>query len=232
VTDSVARLERTALCDLFLAIGPDHPTLCGDWTTRDLAAHLVVRERRPDAAAGLMLKPLAAHLVVRERRPDAAAGIMLKPLAGHGERVRRQTAAQPFESLVRQLRTPPRWSLAAFGPLDRATNTLEFFIHHEDVRRAGPDWRPRPLSRAYGQALWALVPGSAKLAMRRWSYGVSLVAPGYGTAKVGNGSETVTLTGDPGELALFLSGRQRVAEVELTGPEELTARLRKARLGI
>ena len=61
---------------------------------------------------------------------------------------------------------------------------------------------------------------------------MGLVAPGYGSAEVGNGSDLVTLTGDPGELALFLSGRQRVAEVELTGPEELTARLRKARLGI
>jgi len=210
VTDSVARLERTALCDLFLTVGPEHPTLCGDWTTRDLAA----------------------HLLVRERRPDAALGIVAKPLAGHGERVRAETAEQPYESLVRRLRTPPRWSLAAFGPLDRATNTLEFFIHHEDVRRAGPDWRPRPLSRAYGQGLWAVVPGSAKLALRRWSYRVALVAPGYGSAEVGNGSDLVTLTGDPGELALFLSGRQRVAEVELTGPEELTARLRKARLGI
>ena len=46
------RAERTALCDLFLAVGPDAPTLAGEWTTRDLAAHLVVRERRPDAAAG------------------------------------------------------------------------------------------------------------------------------------------------------------------------------------
>jgi len=70
------------------------------------------------------------------------------------------------------------------------------------------------------------------MALRRWSYRVALVAPGYGTAKLGNGSDLVTLTGDPGELALFLSGRQRVAEVELTGPEELTAKLSRARLGI
>ena len=206
----MARLERAALCDLFLEVGPDQPTLCTGWTTRDLAA----------------------HLVVRERRPDAAAGIMFKPLAGHGERVRRQTAAQPFESLVRQLRTPPVWSLGAVGPLDRMTNTLEFFIHHEDVRRAGTGWRPRPLSRAYGSALWAVVPGSARLGLRRLPFGVSLQAPGYGTAKAGNGEPLVTLTGDPGELALFLSGRQRVAAVELTGPDELTAKLREARLGI
>ena len=39
--------------------GPDGPTLCEGWQTRDLAAHLVLRERRPDAAAGVMGGPLA-----------------------------------------------------------------------------------------------------------------------------------------------------------------------------
>jgi uncharacterized protein (TIGR03085 family) len=140
VTESVARLERAALCDLLDEIGPDRPTLCEGWTTRDLTAHLLVRERRPDAAAGIVLKPLAAHL----------------------ERVRSGVAQRPFASLVATLRTPPFWALGAFGPLDRATNTLEFFIHHEDVRRAGPDWKPRPLSREYARALWAYVPGSAR----------------------------------------------------------------------
>jgi uncharacterized protein (TIGR03085 family) len=210
VSPSVARLERAALCDLLDEVGPDRPTLCTGWTTRDLAAHLVVRERRPDAAAGLMLKPLAAHL----------------------ERVRSATALGAYESLVETLRTPPFWSLGALGPLDRATNTLEFFIHHEDVRRAVLDWKPRPLSREYGKALWAYVPGAARLGLRRLRFGVGLTAPGYGTATVGNGAVQAHLTGDPGELALFLSGRQRVADVELTGPEELTAKLRKARLGL
>lgn len=210
MSPSVARLERAALCDLLDDIGPDQPTLCAGWTTRDLAAHLVVRERRPDAAAGIMLKPLAAHM----------------------ERVRAATALRAYGSLVETLRTPPPWSLGAFGPLDRATNTLEFFIHHEDVRRAAPDWKPRPLSREYGRALWAYVPGAARLALRRLTFGVELTAPGHGTATVGHGAVQAHLTGDPGELALFLSGRQRVADVELTGPDELTAKLRKARLGL
>jgi uncharacterized protein (TIGR03085 family) len=44
--------ERRQLCDLLLELGPDAPTLCEDWTTADLAAHLVLREhfhRWPDA---------------------------------------------------------------------------------------------------------------------------------------------------------------------------------------
>ena len=56
-----ARAERLALCELFVQVGPDAPTLLGEWTTRDLAAHLVVRERRPDAAAGIVVPILARH---------------------------------------------------------------------------------------------------------------------------------------------------------------------------
>src|SRR5690606_16149717 len=45
------QLERQALCDLFLELGPEAPTLCAGWRTQELAAHLVLREhfhRWPD----------------------------------------------------------------------------------------------------------------------------------------------------------------------------------------
>jgi len=206
----VARRERAALCDLFLALGPDQPTLCGGWTTRDLAA----------------------HLVTRDRRPDAAIGIVVKPLSGHTERVRSATARLPFEDLVAAVRRPPFWTWAAIGPLDRATNTVEFFIHHEDVRRAQPDWKPRQLDAATTRALWHTVSGLARLNLRRFKTPVELVAPGQGQARVGAGDQVVRVTGDPGELMIFLSGRQAAARVELTGPEELTERLRSAKLGL
>jgi uncharacterized protein (TIGR03085 family) len=209
-TVNVARLERAALCDLFDKLGPDQPTLCDGWTTRDLAA----------------------HLVIRERRPDAAVGIVVKPLRGHTEQVQRAAARQPFPALVAQLRRPPFWTMSGFGPTDRATNTLEFFVHHEDVRRAQPDWQPRGLDGATARALWHGVPGAARLALRRFPAGVEVVAPGYGTARGGNGPVQLRLTGPPGELVLFLTGRQRAARVQLTGPEELTAKLRRARLGL
>ncbi|MFM7872077.1 MAG: maleylpyruvate isomerase N-terminal domain-containing protein, partial [Actinomycetota bacterium] len=51
-----ARTERDLICDLFTNFGPDAPTLCAGWTTRDLAAHIAVRERRPDAAAGILIE--------------------------------------------------------------------------------------------------------------------------------------------------------------------------------
>ncbi|RQX24838.1 TIGR03085 family protein, partial [Micromonospora chalcea] len=69
-----ARTEREALADLMLELGPDAPTVNEGWTTRDLAA----------------------HLLVRERRPDAAGGILLPPLRGYGESVRRRIAAGPY----------------------------------------------------------------------------------------------------------------------------------------
>jgi uncharacterized protein (TIGR03083 family) len=40
---TLAQEERNELCDLMLETGPDAPTLCEGWTTRDLAAHLVIR---------------------------------------------------------------------------------------------------------------------------------------------------------------------------------------------
>ena len=46
-------VERTQLADLFDELGPNAPTLLEPWTTRDLAAHLVLRERDYLAAPGL-----------------------------------------------------------------------------------------------------------------------------------------------------------------------------------
>ena len=43
-----AKRERLLLADLLEAEGPEAPTLCEGWSTRDLAAHLIVRERRPE----------------------------------------------------------------------------------------------------------------------------------------------------------------------------------------
>jgi uncharacterized protein (TIGR03085 family) len=208
--DSPARAERAALADLLAQVGPQAPTLCEGWTARDLAA----------------------HLIVRERRPDAAAGIVVGALKGHGERVRREVAGTDYAHLVDAVRRPAWWSFSAIGPLDRAANTLEYFVHHEDVRRAGADWRPRPLAEPLGRALWSRIPGAARLALRKMPAAITLAAPGYGEARAGAGGPRVTLTGDPGELALFLTGRQRVALVELTGPDEMTDRLRRARLGV
>ena len=51
--------ERAALADALTAAGPHRPTLCDGWTTTELAAHLVTRERRPDVTVSVMLPGLS-----------------------------------------------------------------------------------------------------------------------------------------------------------------------------
>jgi uncharacterized protein (TIGR03085 family) len=205
-----ARAERRSLADLMRQLGPDAPTLCTGWTTRDLAA----------------------HVVVRERRPDAAAGIVVPPLRGHGERVRTGTAGGDYAALVDRVGNPPWWSLISNPLLDEAVNGMEFFIHHEDVRRAQPGWEPRRLPADQEAALWRRAAGLAKFALRRFRASVLLQAPGHGEQRAGAGGPAVRVIGAPGELVLFLSGRQRAARVQVDGPPEVTEKLRNARLGL
>lgn len=204
-----AQTERQTLAELFLLLGPDAPTLDEGWTTRDLAAHLVVRERRPDATAGLLISPLR----------------------GHTERVRAAVASMPYPQLVEQVRHAPWWSPVSNRLTDSIANGTEFFIHHEDVRRAQSDWQPRFLPQGQQAALWRQASAAGKLRLRRFPAAVLIQAPEYGETSTGAGGEPVRLVGAPGELALFLSGRQRVARVQVDGPPALAERLRTARLG-
>ncbi|SCL69392.1 TIGR03085 family protein [Micromonospora citrea] len=205
-----ARSEREALADLMLTLGPDAPTVNEGWTTRDLAA----------------------HLVLRERRPDAAGGIVLPPLRGYAERMRRRIAKRPWPRLVEQVRRAPVWSPVSNPVTDELANTMEFFIHHEDVRRARPGWLPRDLAAGLQAVLWRRAAGMARLALRRFPADVFVQAPGYGALAVGRGGEPVRVVGAPSELVLFLSGRQRVARVQIDGPPAAADRLRNAHLGM
>jgi uncharacterized protein (TIGR03085 family) len=203
-----AQQERQALAALMLERGPDAPTLCEGWTVRDLAA----------------------HLVLRERRPDAAPGIVLAPWRGYTERVQRRLRdGRPWPVLVETFRSGPP---AVLRPLDEPVNAMELFVHHEDVRRAAGPWEPRVLEAAQERGLWQRLRGFARLAGRRVPCGLSMEAPGFGTVRVRAGEPHATLTGPPGELLLFLSGRQRVARVEASGPETALSALRGARLGM
>jgi uncharacterized protein (TIGR03085 family) len=206
-----ARDERRRLADLLLQVGPDQPTLCAGWTTRDLAA----------------------HLVVRERRPDAAAGVIPPPLRGHGEKIRRAAAARPFPEIVAEVRNPPWWSPVSNPLVDELTNTVEFFIHHEDVRRGEDGWEPRDLAEDHARAIWRAVRFTGKMALRRVRMPVRVrEANGYGEFAVGGESPQLTVVAPAGELALFLSGRQRACRAAVEGPAEQAERLRTAHLGV
>jgi len=204
-----ARAQRGALADALEQAGPEAPTLCDGWTTRDLAA----------------------HVILRERRPDAAPGIMVPALAGWTARVGARIARRDYATLVGQVRSGPRFSPLALGPLDEATNLTEFFVHTEDVLRAQPDWRARPIGDDLAAALWQQLRRHAARALRSQPYRITLSAPGHGTRTSGEGP-AVTVSGAPGELMLFVVGRQAVADVELTGPLDALTTLRGARLGV
>ncbi|GCD38406.1 TIGR03085 family protein [Streptomyces chrestomyceticus JCM 4735] len=206
-----AKRERLLLADLLESAGPEGPTLCEGWTARDLAAHVVVRERRPDAAGGLLLKPLASHL----------------------ERVQQEFAAKPFDELLRLVRTgPPKLSPFSLKQIDEASNTVEFFVHAEDVRRARPDWTPRELDPVFSDALWSRLEKMARLLGRKSPVGLVLRRPDGRTAVAHRGTPVVTVTGEPGELLLFTFGRQTVADVQLDGEKDAVAKVLEAGLGL
>src|SRR6185436_17054487 len=75
----------------------------------------------------------------------ATAGIAFKPLANYTAKVQDQIAeSTPWDDLVGQVASgPPIYS--PFKLLDSLVNGTEMFVHHEDLRRAQPDWQPREL---------------------------------------------------------------------------------------
>lgn len=199
----VAETERLALCDLFAERGPDAPTLCGDWRTRDLAAHLALRDRRPDAAAGILVGPLAAYT----------------------ERVQAGFAARPWDELVRLVRTgPPVWSPFALPVLAELVNSAEYLVHHEDVRRGGADWAPRPPEERRDAAAWAALGRVGRLAYRRSPVGVVLRRPDGAEHVARRGPDQVAVVGEPVELLLHAFGRSAV-RVGHEGDERAVARV-------
>lgn len=202
---SLAQQERRTLCDLFVEHGPDAPTLCEGWSTADLAT----------------------HLVVRERRPDSGPGIVWPPLAGYTDKVRR--AVRDRTSWDKLIETVRRGPPALLRPFDGPMNTVEFFVHVEDVRRAHDGWEPRTISTELADALWARVGpgGMAKMVPAT----IVIASPERADKERGTGPR-LTLVGDPGELTMFGAGRQEAARVEISGDEALAAQLRVALLGV
>ena len=206
-----SRDERLALAELLEEKGPDAPTLCTGWTTGDLAAHLVLRESRPDAAAGVMGGPLAGYTTRAQQR-----------LKGK----------MSYQELVAAFRNgPPRFSPFALPRLDEVANTVEYFVHHEDVRRGDGDWTPRDLDPGLATALWGRLKSGARFFVRSAPVGVEL-ARNEGTQEGGPGTGAgpyrvtakrtaplVTVSGSPGELTLWASGRVTASHVEFDGPK-------------
>ena len=208
------RAEREALCDLMLALGPDAPTLCQGWTTIDLAAHLVIRERNLIAAPGIIFGgPFSAIL----------------------RRATERTIERPYPELVAMIRSgPPQW----LRPFDRAMNLMEFYVHHEDVRRGSGDMTPRPESETaeLEDALWILLCRRSRLLTRSLGpVGLNLRRSNEAIRDehlVRKGTPTATMSGSSGELILYLMGRREAAHVKIDGSPEAIRVMSTASFGI
>ncbi len=199
--------ERAAMCDTFEKFGPDAPTLCEGWDTLDLAAHLVAREARADAALGLVVPPLAGHL----------------------QKVMDQYKAKGYDHLVGMLRTGPPW-MHRKGPLASA-NVNENFVHHEDMRRPAGE-APRVLDPEMDQILWKMLGFGVRMS-RKAVRGAALTlrAPDGREIVVTKEGAPVVMTGEPGELILFMGGRKDAAVVTHDGSDEAIGILLAADLG-
>ncbi len=200
------RDERQAIVETMQRTGSEAPTLCEGWTVRDLAA----------------------HLVLRERRMDAAAGILVPPLAGYTARVQRGIARRGFGELLDCILQGPPW-YSPMHYLDEKANLVEYFVHHEDVRRAQPQWEPRELPEQVQRALWRAAGMLGRRGYAKAPASVTLATPDGATARVvtGRGPE-VTVRGLPGELVLHAFGRDAV-RLEFDGPAEAVEAVRTMR---
>ena len=183
-------------------------TLCDGWDAGDVAAHLVVREREPIAALGVLGGPLA-------------------PLTRRRIQARRSRGR---ERMLDELAAGPTWWVSA-GRLD-VSQAVEDWIHHEDVRRGGAGLEPRPTSSRMRGPLWAAAGRFARVNLGRCpAPGVVALVDGERSLRllVGTGSRfarptdaapEVTVSGSAGELALWASGR-RGASVDVTGDADL-----------
>lgn len=198
---SFAQRERSRLAELFLEVGPDAPTLNEGWNTFDLAAHLLIRESKPLALPGMFV--------------DALSGMTEKETS--------KVKARPYAEVVNEWAAgPPVW----IKPFDAAMNTAEHFIHHEDVRRGGREVRPRDFSRTVNAQLLALAKRFGAMTLRKAQAPVILTPPDLPPVTLGDkagvaqrGDDVLRVSGAPGELLLWVSGRN-AAEIELTGASE------------
>ena len=206
---TAARRERSALVKTLLSVGPDAPTLCEGWNTRDLAAHLVVRERRLDATPGITLPFLANYTAkVQNKVADSTSWDDLVELVASG---------------------PPVYS--PFKLLDAVANLGEMFIHHEDVRRAVDGWQPRVLDSSTAKPLRRQLGLMSRVMLSKMPAQVVLRTPaGEQIARVGRG-DAVVVTGEPQELLLFVAGRDAV-RLEFDGDPQAIAAVQAAPRGL
>jgi uncharacterized protein (TIGR03085 family) len=212
--EQMSRTERAALCNSALEAGEEAPTLCEGWAVKDLVIHLLIRERDPIASTAIVVPQL-------QKLADRSAD---------------KLGRQDFVTLVERVRGgPPRWSPMAVPKVDQLLNTLEYFVHHEDIRRAAPGWEPRELTDRERRILFKGAATAGKGFVRsvgvpteiRWTDGER-----ERSAVLAKGEDPVVVTGEPAELTMFLFGRDQHTGLKFEGPQAHIDRLQAGSLGI
>lgn len=200
-------VERRNLEETLRAADPLSPTLCEGWEVRHLVAHLYLRRHQPWRAFQQGEGSVFAELADQASDPGEYAALV-----------------ERFAAPV-----PPVSPMALTdGPLGPVTNTTEYIIHHEDVRRGAGPVEARTLPAEQNDRLFDAVAQFARLALRKLDVGVVLAVPGGRRRVVKRAEESVAVIGSPVELALVVSGRRRAAEVELVGSDAAVARFTAA----
>lgn len=205
--------ERRELCARLGELGPAAPTLLAGWTARDLAAHLVLRERDPVAGPCLVLPG---------------------PFRRFAERRRVRLANRhDFDWLVHRVRSGPPPGFFRLRWVRSHPNLNEFFVHHEDLRRAN-GLGPRTLTPDLEAALWDNLRGGIRhLSRRLRGTGLEIEWRGAGALlTVRPGDPAARLTGTPGELLLYGFGRRAAAQVEVSGPVDAVAAVHRTHFGM
>ncbi|MFT4110671.1 TIGR03085 family metal-binding protein [Propionicimonas sp.] len=205
--------QRAALCDALAAVPPSAPTLCEGWTAHHLAAHVWARENETWRVAANLLG----------RRPEKTQA-----------RLAEIVARRRYEDLIAAIRRGPSGPSPFRLPgVEDAANTLEFFVHAEDVRRGGGDLTPRPPDPAMENLAWKRSAALARLAFRRCPVAVWLErdSPPGEPVRIGTGPDIVTLLGAPTELLLYLFGRRGAARVEAIGQAAAVSLVERVSLG-
>ncbi len=191
---------------------------------------------------GWTVEDVAAHIVVREHHVwDLGRAMLFKGKFGpdQNELLRREkTLGRP--ALLTAMRAMPPLIYRLPGPMSLG-NVGEAYIHHEDIRRGALD-RPRAVPADLEPALWSALSFFSGRGLRRIPVKGALavvwpnrerrvVAVGGGRRPKGDSADAV-LSGEPGELLLWFSGRKTAAHVQLDGSPALTAALREASMSV
>ena len=191
---ALQRQGREALCSSLEQVGPDAPTMCEGWRAIDLAS----------------------HMVVRERDPWTAPVILCGRLTGTIHKMQVNERSRGFQAVVDRLRGGPPW-LFRSTPAAVRLNTVEDWIHCEDVRRAN-NLPKRQASADMNDMLWRGVTQAGKVAGLHCDVALHAVSSIDGrTTTISRGRYPVEVVGEPGEVLLYVTGRMTVADVELRG---------------